>query len=70
LAVAPVFLGPLGELLWRLAGGSDAVPVNLILSAALAALTIYVYFLLLDPMGRLLQRRETRILNVVTVEVE
>jgi hypothetical protein len=36
----------------------------------LCGVTAVVYWLLLAPMGRLLQRRETRILGVVTVEVE
>jgi hypothetical protein len=46
------------------------VPVNLILSAALAALTALAYWQALGPLGRLLQRRETGILGVVTAEVE
>ncbi|MCI0541122.1 MAG: hypothetical protein L0Z50_38460 [Verrucomicrobiales bacterium] len=70
LAVAPVFVAPLGELLWRMAGGSSAVPVNLMLSGTMAALTVFGYYQLLGPMGRLLQRREVKILEVVTVETE
>ena len=61
---------PLAELLWRLAGWPDAVPVNLILSVLLAALAALAYWQTLGPLGRLLQRRETKILGVVTVEVE
>jgi hypothetical protein len=68
--MAPVFVAPLAELLWRNAGWPASVPINLLLSAALAALMAFVYWQLLDPLGRLLQRRETKILNVVTVEVE
>jgi hypothetical protein len=45
-------------------------PVNLILSVTLAALVSLAYWQALRPLGRLLQRRETRILAVVTVEVE
>ena len=70
LVVAPVFVPPLGELLWRMAGWPRAVPVNLLLSVVLAALTVYGYGRLLGPMGRLLQRREVKILGIVTVEVE
>ena len=51
-------------------GWPDAVPVNLLLSAVLAALTAFAYWQTLGPLGRLLQRRETKILGVVTVEVE
>ena len=61
---------PLAEFLWRMAGGSDAVPVNLILSFALAVVTAVAYWQALGPLGRLLQSRETRILGVVTAEVE
>jgi hypothetical protein len=70
LAMAPAFLPPLGELLWQKAGWPGLVPVNLILSVLLAALTALAYWQTLGPLGRLLQRRETKILGVVTVEVE
>ncbi len=70
LALAPVFVPPLLELLWRMAGWPAAVPVNLICSVALAALMAFGYWLALEPLGRLLQRRETKILRVVTLEVE
>ncbi len=70
LAMFPVFVPPLAELLWRLAGWSNLVPVNLLLSVALTALMGLLYWQVLGPMGRLLQRRETRILAIVTVEVE
>ncbi len=69
-AMTPVFVPPLAEFLWRLSGGSKVVPVNLILSAALAALAALAYWKALGPLGRLLQSRETRILGVVTAEVE
>jgi hypothetical protein len=36
----------------------------------LVALTALAYWLMLGPLGRLLQRRETKILGIVTVEVE
>lgn len=70
IAMTPVFVPPLAEFLWRMAGWSSAVPVNLILSVSLAALVALAYWQALGPLGRLLQRRETRILAVVTVEVE
>jgi hypothetical protein len=70
VAMAPAFAPPLAELLWRLAGWPDVVPVNLILSALLAGLVAVGYWQTLGPLGRLLQRRETKILGVVTVEVE
>ena len=69
LAIVPAFVPPLADLLWRAAGSSNAVPVNLILSVILAALAGLAYWQALRPLGRLLQRRETRILAVVTVEV-
>jgi ABC-2 type transport system permease protein len=70
LAMAPVFLPPLAELLWQSAGWSKMVPVNLIFSIALAGVLAVAYWQLLEPLGRLLQRRETKILGIVTVEVE
>jgi hypothetical protein len=70
LAMVPVFVPPLADFLWQTAGWSNAVPVNLILSVTLAALVSLAYWQAIGPLGRLLQRRETRILAVVTVEVE
>jgi len=70
LAIAPAFVPPLADLLWQAAGGSKAVPVNLILSVILAAVAALAYWRALSPLGRLLERRETSILAVVTVEVE
>jgi hypothetical protein len=70
VAMAPVFIGPLLELLWRKSNLPDFVPVNLIISALLGGLMIILYRQTLAPLGRLLQRRETKILGVITVEVE
>ncbi len=70
LAMVPAFVPPLAGLLWQAAGGSNLVPVNLILSVTLAALAALAYWQALGPLGRLLQGRETRILAIVTVEVE
>jgi hypothetical protein len=70
LAMVPVFLPALGDLLWHSAGWPGTVPVNLVLSVMLAVVMGCAYWLALDPLGRLLRRRETKILAVVTVEVE
>ena len=70
LVMMPVFAGPLLELLWRRAAWPDFVPVNLVVSAVLCGLMALVYWRTLAPLGRLLQRRETKILGVITVEVE
>jgi hypothetical protein len=70
MAMAPVFAGPLLELLWRRSDLPAFVPVNLICSALLCALMVLLYWQTLAPLGRLLQRRETKILGVITVEVE
>jgi hypothetical protein len=68
--MAPVFLPALAEWLWQRAGWPDLVPVNLLLSILFAAFMALVYWQALAPLGRLLQRRETKILSVVTVEVD
>jgi hypothetical protein len=70
LAMAPVFVPPLLELLWQTAGWSKVVPVNFIFSVLLATLTAILYWRTLGPLGRLLQRREIKILNTVTAEQE
>jgi hypothetical protein len=70
LVMAPVFLAPLIGLLWHKAGGPPAGLVELLLSAVMAAIVGLIYWKALGPLGRLLQRRETTILGVVTVEVE
>jgi hypothetical protein len=70
VAMAPVFAAPLLAWLWHRAGLPAFVPVNLICSALLCGVLILIYWLALTPLGRLLQRREAKILGVVTVEVE
>jgi ABC-2 type transport system permease protein len=70
VVMTPVFVAPLAELLWRQAGLPAAVPVNFIFSVLLAAVAAILYWQTLAPLGRLLSRRETKILSVVTVEVE
>jgi ABC-2 type transport system permease protein len=69
-AMSPVFAGPLLQMLWHRSDLPDFVPVNLICSALLCGLMTTLYWQSLAPLGRLLQRRETKILGVVTVEVE
>jgi hypothetical protein len=46
------------------------VPVNLIFSVLLCGVAVFVYWQLLPPLGRLLQRRETKILGTIALEVE
>jgi hypothetical protein len=70
LIMAPVYLAPLLDMLWRRAELPALVPVNLLVSALLCGAAAAIYALTLAPLGRLLQRRETQILSVVTVEVE
>lgn len=70
VVMLPVLVPTLLEWIWRLAGWPALVPVNLILSALLAMLTAILYWQTLRPLGRLLQRREIRILNIVTAEQE
>ena len=70
LAMLPVFLPPLLGLLWRFMDLPAVVPVNLVLSMALAAGMVFAYWQALGPLGRLLQRRETKILDTVSTEVE
>jgi len=47
-----------------------AVPINLLLSIALAGLAAFAYWQALPAMGRLLQRRDRRILERITEAVE
>jgi Kef-type K+ transport system membrane component KefB len=71
LLMAPAFLPPLIGMLWqRFGGGPPAAIVNLLLSMLLAAISVFVYWRTLEPLGRLLHRRETKIIGIVTVEVE
>ena len=70
LALAPTFAPPLLELLWHQAGWVEWAPVNLLLSILLAAGAGSLYWFTLSPLARLLHRRETKILDLLTVEVE
>ena len=70
VALAPVLAAPLLALLWHRADLPAIVPINLICSALLCGVMVLVYWQALAPLGRLLQRREAKILGVVTAEVE
>jgi hypothetical protein len=70
VAMATVFAGPLLAWLWQRNDLPAFVPVNLIISALLCGVLVLIYWQALTPLSRLLQRRETKILGVVTVEVE
>jgi ABC-2 type transport system permease protein len=64
----PVFVAPLAELLLRFNG--TTFPINLALSFILALLVFLAYFWSLPSFGRLLQERETRILETLVTEME
>jgi len=68
--VTPIFLPALAGFLWHEGDLPDFVPVNLILSAILCGTMIFIYRQTLAPLGRLFQKRETKILEIVTAEVE
>jgi hypothetical protein len=66
----PVYLAPVAALVWQIAGGSSLVPVNLLLSMLMAGVTLLLYRVVLNPLGRLLQTREKDILEAVSSELE
>lgn len=70
IALTPTFLPPLAGYLSGRYGGPDPSLVNLLLSIALAAVMASIYWWSLGPLGRLLHRRETKILATVSVDVE
>ena len=70
LFMTPMLLPPLAGFLWERLGGASAALVNLTLSLLLAGATAFIYWKTLGPLGRLLQQRETKILAVVTVDVD
>jgi len=70
LALLPIFLPPaLGVLFSKVRWGT-AGSINLIASALVLVVLALLYGLSLNPLGDLLQRREQRILEIVTQEVE
>ena len=70
LAMLPLFLPALAGFLWQRFGGPPAGVVNLGFSLVLAAVAALIYWRTLAPLGRLLRRRETKILATVTSDVE
>jgi hypothetical protein len=70
LLLLPIYLAPLAALVWQVAGGSPLVPVNLLLSMLMAGVTLLLYRVVLNPLGRLLQTREKDILEAVSSELE
>ncbi len=70
VALAPAFVPPAVELLWTKAGWPEVVPINLLLSILLAGGTGALYWFTLAPLGRWLQRRETKMLDQLSAEVE
>ena len=70
MIMAPIFFPPTIGWLFSKVGWLPAGPVNLLSSAVLLALMTLFYRLSLGPMGELLQRREKKILEIVTKEVE
>ncbi|MGH8024567.1 MAG: hypothetical protein ACRED1_13345, partial [Limisphaerales bacterium] len=68
--MTPIFLPAFLGWLWGRMELPWFIPVNLIVSAALCAGTTLIYWLTLEPLGRLLHQRETKILASVTAEVE
>ncbi len=70
LFLTPTFVPPLAGLLLERGGIAPAAVVNLMLSAVLAGAMVLIYLQTLRPTGRLLQRRETNILQTVSQSVE
>jgi len=69
LAMLPVFLPGAMELLAD-GLGLPGAPVALACAVLLAVLSVLFYWQTLEPLGRLLERREQAILQIVTQEVE
>ena len=70
LIMSPAFIPPLAGFVSERMGGPPAALVNLLLSLALAGVIAFAYWRSLGPIGRLLHRREMRILEKVSVDVE
>lgn len=68
--MSPIFLPAAMGLLWSRVGWLPAGLPNLFFSVVLLGLLVFFYRLSLAPLGRLMQRREKDILQVVTQEVE
>ena len=70
VALTPTFLPPLAGYLAERAGYASAALVNLVFSGVFASAIAFIYWRALAPTGRLLQRRETKILQTVSESVE
>lgn len=68
--MAPVFLPAAAEFASRRFGMMTWVPVNLLLTAIVLGVVLVLYRAVLPSQGRLLQKREQRILDEVTHETE
>ena len=69
-AMAPVFLPALLGLAASRVSPLPASAVTLAAALVLTALSAAIYYATLEPLGRLLQQRQRRILDVVTQEIE
>lgn len=70
LILLPAVVPPGLEWLWRRAGYTEFIPVNLVVSVLFALVAALIYWLTLEPLGQVLRRREIKILNIVTAEQE
>lgn len=70
LAIGPVFLPPIAGLLFSKVGWLTAAPATLLLSVILVVPIGFLYRFSLNGLGNLLLRREQKILEIVTLEVE
>jgi ABC-2 type transport system permease protein len=70
LIMTPAFIPPLAGFVSERVGGPPAALVNVLLSLAVAVVVAFAYWRSLGPMGRLLHRREMKILQTVSVAVE
>lgn len=70
VALLPVFLPSVAQVVLHHFGRAIGVPVSLLLAAALLGLTAVVYRLVLRSQGRLLSARETQVLATVTASLD
>jgi hypothetical protein len=70
VVLTPIFIPPALEWIWRRAEWPMAGIVNMAASAVVLCLAVGAYWLALASIGRLLQRREIRILEAVTAGQE
>jgi ABC-2 type transport system permease protein len=68
--VFPIFIPPLLGLLCEKMGWLSAAPVDALLSLLLLAMAVLLYRISLDSLGRFLEKREQKILLVVSHEAE